>query len=144
MSCNLCNKNINKIEERDHTLYMHVSPNNKRYIGITHTDVERRWKNGEGYKDRNPYFYRSICKYGWENFKHEILFENLTLSEANLLEMFYIAYYDTYNNPSKGYNQTRGGKGCDGLKRTKEQKEYMRNKSKNLGRKVLNFTTEKV
>ena len=144
MSCNLCNKNINKIEERDHTLYMHVSPNNKRYIGITHTDVERRWKNGEGYKDRNPYFYRSICKYGWENFKHEILFENLTLSEANLLEMFYIAYYDTYNNPSKGYNQTRGGKGCDGLKRTKEQKEYMRNKSKKLGRKVLNFTTEKV
>ena len=45
MTCNLCNKNINKIEERDHTLYMHVSPNNKRYIGITHTDVERRWNS---------------------------------------------------------------------------------------------------
>ena len=44
-------------------VYKHTSPSNKIYIGITCQDVERRWRNGDGYKSQK-YFYRAIKKYG--------------------------------------------------------------------------------
>ena len=77
------------MEERNYKLYVHISPSNKRYYGITSTSTVQRWNNGKGYKTQ--YFYRAIKKYGWENFKHEILFDNLTKDEACLLEQCYIA-----------------------------------------------------
>ena len=52
---------------------MHVSPSKKYYIGITSQAVNKRWKNGKGYKS-SPYFYNAIQKYGWNNFEHNILF----------------------------------------------------------------------
>lgn len=142
MKCNLCGE-INN-QERNYVVYMHVSPNNKKYIGITGRDnVIDRWDNGKGYKN-NRYFSNAINKYGWDNFKHIILFEDLTFEEANMLEMFYISYYDTYNNPSKGYNQTKGGQGVKGRIVTREQKKYMRKKSENISRKVINVTTGEI
>ncbi len=54
------------------TVYMHTSPNNRVYVGITSKKPTRRWDNGNGYS-YNPYFSNAIKKYGWENFKHEIL-----------------------------------------------------------------------
>ena len=68
-------------DERTYTVYEHVSPSNKRYFGITSMNVKRRWSNGHGYK-HNPYFYRAIQKYGWDNFHHNILFENLSADDA--------------------------------------------------------------
>lgn len=55
-----------------YTVYMHVSPSGKRYIGITSQKVEKRWANGKGYKTQQ-YFYRAIKKYGWNNFQHIIV-----------------------------------------------------------------------
>ena len=60
---------------------MHICPNNKKYIGITCQEPEKRWINGKGYKT-NDYFFRAIQKYNWNNIKHEILFNNLTKKEA--------------------------------------------------------------
>ena len=38
------------------TVYMHITPSNKRYIGITSRSTEERWgKNGCHYKDQNYY-----------------------------------------------------------------------------------------
>lgn len=51
---------------------MHISPSNKRYIGITSQKPEIRWANGKGYS-YNKHFYRAIQKYGWDNFEHRIL-----------------------------------------------------------------------
>ena len=34
----------------NYTVYMHVSPSGKRYIGITGQDVKKRWGNGIGYE----------------------------------------------------------------------------------------------
>lgn len=62
-------------------VYKHTSPSKGVYIGITKQNPVIRWSNGSGYK-RNPYFYKAIQKYGWDNFKHEILFSNLTQEEA--------------------------------------------------------------
>lgn len=83
--------------------------NNKLYIGQTkyNQNPNKRWRNGEGYK-RCTHFYNAIQKYGWDNFEHEILYDNLTLEEANQLEEKLIAEYDTMN-PDKGYNLKSGG-----------------------------------
>lgn len=61
--------------------------NGKLYIGQTGEDnLYRRFgKDGEYYHN-SSYFYHAINKYGWNNFKHVILIENLTLDEANIIE----------------------------------------------------------
>lgn len=89
-------------------LYKHTnSINGKVYIGITKQKPNRRWHNGLGYK-HNKYFYRAIQKYGWGNFKHEILYENLSFEQANQKEMQLIVEYDSTNR-NNGYNIHCGG-----------------------------------
>ena len=63
--------------ENNYTVYMHIFPNNKRYIGITSMGVKNRWRKGKGYY-KCQLIYKAIQKYGWENIKHEILYEDLT------------------------------------------------------------------
>lgn len=112
------------MEQRNYKLYVHIAPNGKRYYGITgKQNINRRWHNGNGYYCNN-HFYRAIKKYGWDNFKHIILFDNLTKHEACLLEQCYIALYDT-TNIDKGYNITIGGEGVSGYKHTEETKKKM-------------------
>lgn len=107
------------MEERNYKLYVHISPSNKRYYGITSTSVKRRWDCGRGYKGCT-HFRNAINKYGWENFEHLVLFDNLTKDEACLLEQCYIALYDT-TNPKYGYNSTYGGE--KGVIHTEETKK---------------------
>lgn len=107
--------------DRRYKLYVHISPSGKRYYGITSVDVKKRWQNGYGYKN-NEYFTRAIEKYGWDNFQHEVLFDNLTKEEAELMEKLYIALYDT-TDPVNGYNITLGGESSNGLKHTEEWKQ---------------------
>ena len=76
--------------ERNYKLYVHISPSGKRYYGITSMNPKYRWNNGKGYKN-NKYFTSAIVLYGWDNFQHEILFNNLTENEAKLMEQCYIA-----------------------------------------------------
>ena len=98
-----------------YTIYMHKNKiNGKRYIGQTNQKrLEDRWRKGAGYKPKNNHsskFYNAIQKYGWENFEHIILEDNIkTLEQANEREQYWISYYDTFNNDEKGYNMTSGG-----------------------------------
>ena len=119
------------METRKWTVYIHKSPSGKFYVGITGQEVERRWKNGEGYKT-NTYFYKAINKYGWDNFKHIIFRENLTAKEAKSIEIKMIAILRS-NNKKYGYNITAGGDGSYGMIKSKETREKI---SKSLtGRK---------
>lgn len=95
-----------------YTVYQHVNKiNNKIYIGITKQNPEDRWgKNGANYKS-SPHFYSAIEKYGWDNFEHNILFENLSKEEACLKEQELIALYNSMDNEC-GYNNTSGGEMC--------------------------------
>ena len=93
-----------------YTVYKHISPSNKIYIGITSQKPKDRWENGNGYKS-NKYFYRAILLYGWDNFKHEIIAEGLTKEEAEKMEIQLIAFYDS-TNEEKGYNLRKGGCLC--------------------------------
>ena len=108
-------------------VYMHTSPNNKKYIGITSQHPNRRWrKNGDGYKD-NPYFWRAIQKYGWDSFTHKVLYEGLTKEQATELEICLIEKYNT-TNTSFGYNSTIGGEGHT-IYRTEEEKRLARERT---------------
>lgn len=124
---------------KEHTVYMHISPSNKRYIGITsQKNVNKRWQNGGGYKT-NTHFWRAICKYGWDNFQHIIIARGLDEETAKWLEIELIREWDS-TNKNKGYNGTKGGD--DSYERTEEIKE--KNRKGKLGKKHTEETIEKI
>ena len=94
-------------EKMNYKVYVHISPNGKRYYGITKRKVEVRWNNGKGYSN-NDHFYKAINKYGWDNFKHIVIARGLTEEEAKWLEVELIREWDTTNR-EYGYNITKGG-----------------------------------
>ena len=107
-----------------YSVYIHITPSNKRYIGITSRAPEQRWNNGEGYSN-SKYFYRAIKKYGWENIQHIIISENLSFEEAAEQEKALIKKYDTTNR-NNGYNICSGGQdGWIGVHHTEETKKKM-------------------
>lgn len=85
--------------------------NNKVYIGKTAFDIEKRFK--EHCQDRtkreleNRPLYNAMNKYGIEHFKIELI-EECSNIESSIKEIYWIGYYDSYQN---GYNATLGGDG---------------------------------
>lgn len=123
-----------------YTVYKLTSPSNKVYIGITSQPIKKRWRNGKGYKNC-ILMNKAIKKYGWENFKKEILLEGTTEHEAKALEMMLIKLCRS-TDPNYGYNITEGGEGAKGVKRTEEQKEHLR--QINLGKHHTEETRRKM
>ena len=69
-------------DENKWCVYCHTNKTNgKKYFGITSKNPEDRWKNGNGYCNQIV-FWNAIQKYGWDNFKHEIIVDNITEKEA--------------------------------------------------------------
>lgn len=135
------------VEIANWKVYMHTSPSNKVYIGITSREPKLRWGNGHNYSS-NEYFKRAIQKYGWNNFKHEILFSNLSLKEAKEKEIELIAFYDSTNS-EKGYNITIGGESGNGYHHTKLTKQKISESLKGRtspmkGRKLSEETKAKI
>lgn len=144
-----------------YTVYMHVSPSGKKYIGITSRKPIERWgRCGSGYKGQA--FENAINKYGWDNITHIVLFTELTKEEAEKKEIELIAKYNTTNSEC-GYNVANGGSsigkhseetkkkislsktGCvpwnKGIPRTDEEKRKMRKShiGKTAGEKNGNY-----
>jgi group I intron endonuclease len=108
-------------------IYKHTSiESGKSYIGQTNNYKARNYHHQN--KDRCRAFASAIKKYGWDNFNHEILEENLTLKEANEREVFYIETLNTL--APNGYNLRVGG---DNKRFSLETIEKMR--EVNIGRK---------
>ena len=103
-------------------VYKHTNKNNNKcYMGITSQQPQKRWKNGLGYYNHIK-FYNAIKKYGWNNFQHKILYQNLTIQEAQKKEQELISYYDSLNN---GYNATQGGQGIIGYHHNNQKKQQI-------------------
>ena len=99
--------------DTNYTIYCHRNKiNNKAYIGQTRcVPYTRRW-SGHGVSG-DPYrgcrhFQNAIYKYGWDNFEHFAIIENLTLDQANFYEEMLIKLFQT-DNPNYGYNIQKGG-----------------------------------
>jgi predicted GIY-YIG superfamily endonuclease len=110
-------------EENKYTVYMHIAPNGKRYVGITSCeDLEDRFRCRY---TRHRYFHNAIKKYGWKNIKHKILATGLTKEEAIIAERKCIKHWDL-RNPEKGYNISPGGNlGTKGYHHTEETKRHL-------------------
>ena len=97
--------------------------NGKMYIGRTNQSLKSRaGKNGKGYKTCLR-FWNAICKYGWQNFKPEILADNLSFEQSVELEKYYIKKYKTYDD-EHGYNILQQEPGNGSM--PEETKERMR------------------
>ncbi|MBE6031222.1 MAG: hypothetical protein E7225_06465 [Clostridiales bacterium] len=88
-------------------VYKHTFPNGKVYIGITKKNPEKRWQRGYGYITQKP-MWDAILEFGWDNIKHEILYEGLSEEEARKKEHFLIARNKSVYGQN-GYNSTTGG-----------------------------------
>lgn len=128
------------MKEKNYIVYRHTSPSGKVYIGITSKKPEYRWSNGNGYKD-SPKFYNAIKKYGWNNFKHEILYSGLNEISAKMIEEDLIYYYKSLNI---SYNITDGGDGTKGVIMSEESRLKMSNakKGKPSNRKGFHLSEE--
>lgn len=118
-------------QERKFYVYVHVNKiNGKKYFGITCQIPQKRWNHGNGYKEQN-YFFNSIQKYGWDNFEHIVLYNNLTENEACILEKIFISSFNT-TNKNLGYNISKGGKNVPKLNSDARKKisKYAKTKRK--------------
>ena len=90
------------------TIYCHINKiNNKKYIGITKTSAERRWgNNGENYKGQ-VFYEKGVVPFGWDNFNHIILNDDLPYDLIQQIEARLIKELDL-TNPDKGYNESEG------------------------------------
>lgn len=111
--------------EKPFTIYRHISPVGKVYVGITSQNAETRWRHCDNYRD-STYFKRAIRKYGWKNFKHDILFTNVEEERAKRLEVELIRHYKSLGI---SYNITNGGDGTSGYHHIEE---YRRLKSQRM------------
>lgn len=94
--------------DNNYCVYRHTAPNGKVYIGITCRRPQARWgATGNKYKN-NKHFYNAIQKYGWNNIKHEILFDGLSESQAEAYEKLFIFAHNS-SDRRYGYNKTLGG-----------------------------------
>ena len=112
------------MNEKNYSVYCHIFPNGKRYVGIT-KNIRKRWQNGSGYV-KQSYMHNAILKYGWNNIRHEILCEGLTQEQACEMEMMLISKYKS-DNPQFGYNRSKGGENHFGGRfYSEEEREYRR------------------
>ena len=128
---------------KTYVVYCHIDPYGKKYFGIS-CDYLKRWgNNGKGYI-KNERFYKAILEYGWNNFKHEIIKENLTLDEANQLEKELIEIHRT-TDPDFGYNLRHGGSGGEfSLEARKNMSKSRMGNKNNLGNSPTKETRDKI
>lgn len=110
------------MEENTYCVYMHtLMIDNRKYIGISKYGqcINRRWQNGLGYKG-NIYFWRAIKKYGWDSFKHELLYVNLSEADACAKEIELISKFQT-QDARFGFNLDAGGTHTKHSEHTKEK-----------------------
>lgn len=83
-------------------VYMHTTPDGKKYIGITKSTPSSRWNEGAGYESQRK-FYKAIQAFGWMNIEHRVIAAGLSEAEAKALETSLILKYKT-NDAQFGYN----------------------------------------
>ena len=128
-----------------YSLYMHINKiNNKKYIGITKQDPERRWGTDGSHYRESPHLYSAILKHGWDNFDHVVLNSGMTRSDACLLEKHYISRFQTQDRRF-GYNIFEGGTAPSLPQETREKisRRLMGNKHC-LGRVTSEETKRKI
>lgn len=119
-----------------YSIYVHILPDGKKYVGITSQDVEYRWQLGWGYITNKPFF-NAIKSIGWINIQHKVL-ETVEDKETALKREEYYTLLWRSNEPEFGYNILAGRKYTKPLgfhqseetkkKKSEKMKEFYKNK----------------
>ena len=136
---------MNNCNNENYIVYLHTFPNDKKYIGITGQNPQKRWDNGRGYNN-NSYMKNAIKKYGWQNIKHDILFSDLTKNQAEEKEIELISLYKS-NDRNFGYNIQNGGNSKGKVSNATKTKISNANKGKNCywyGKHCSDETKQKI
>lgn len=82
--------------------------NGKIYVGQTTKSIEHRIQSHRNsmVSGVDTHIYRAMRKYGWENFKFEVIATAQSQQELDQLEEFYIQKFDAIRS---GYNMAPGG-----------------------------------
>lgn len=122
-----------KIQDISGYLVYKISNNitNQHYIGSTKLSILKRFVDIDHFNHSHKtqmiinknHLYRSINKYGIDNFTVDILHICRNKDTMYRLEKFYIYYFDSFNN---GFNNSIDGRGD-----TRKLSEYMKDKWKN-------------
>ena len=91
-----------------YSIYVHILPDGKKYVGMTSQDVENRWQLGWGYITNKPFF-NAIKSIGWINIQHKVL-ETIEDKETALKREEYYTLLWRSNEPEFGYNIFVGNK----------------------------------
>lgn len=80
----------------------------KSYIGksMEYRFEYRMFQHSQDFSD--THLGRAKKKYGWNDFTIEVVENNIPKNKMSEREIYWIEYYDTFNN---GYNSTKGGEG---------------------------------
>lgn len=109
--------------QKGYCIYAHLNMINKKvYIGIS-KNVKNRWSAKEESYKKCHAIYRAFKKYGWDNFAHIVMWDNLTKEEACKLEKANIFMFKL---AGMSYNITDGGEGTTGVIRSEEHKQIIR------------------
>ena len=105
--------------------------NNKIYIGQTKQTLEQRDKKHLQQLEDNTYFHRALKKYGRDNFKLELVEDNIPYELLDEKEKYYIDFFESFYTLGKGYNLTQGGQWGSGtqkltISQAKEIKEKIK------------------
>lgn len=131
--------------KKEYKLYMHINKiNNHFYIGITSLKANERFgKDGGNYK-QCTYFWNAIQKYGWENFEHIIIADNLTKEQACKYEVDLIEHMKM-ERPNCCYNILVGGDlGRKDVVITDEYRNKFKGSKNPVAKSVICVETNKV
>ena len=115
--------------------------NNKKYIGQTINPEMRYSAHKSNYQnpknsEYNSLLHKAFRKYGFENFKYEILVQDIDdINVLNDLEVYYISKYNT--QVPNGYNVEVGGKNSPKPKTLEHRKKEIWGQAKLTEEEVI-------
>jgi group I intron endonuclease len=114
--------------------------NGKIYIGFDSNWPNRKRYHKSQHKKIESKFYNAVCKYGWDNFDWEVIYQSKDGEHTlKIMETYFIKQFNSF---TLGYNSTLGGDGILGFKHNKEQIQKRINKVK--GRKYSSEWCENI
>jgi group I intron endonuclease len=86
--------------------------NGKVYVGQTRSSVRYRWKNhiSQSNSGCKYYFHSAIRKYGEHKFTVSTIQDCYSEQDLDDAEEYWISYYQSFTDRTKGYNTTSGGR----------------------------------
>lgn len=131
------------ILSQDYTpvVYCATAPSGKQYVGCSVRGLDsRKHEHQSRHRHRNLPFYKALCKYGFDSFSWEILWQGGDPDEMYAKEREFIASMNT--KVPRGYNLADGGGGPLGWIPSEETKQKIR--EANLGKTISEETKRKI